>query len=119
MGSEDVKFRMLKVLNEMLEVYARLLELIINIEEEEKRPIEEVIKETFSIESLSALALKLPPEVLGKLFAFILRVSSLFTIYRDPLKLSLEDKKKCLRDLKEAMGMFKDLLDSLERFRTR
>ena len=119
MGSEDVKFRMLKVLNEMLEVYARLLELIINIEEEEKRPIEEVIKETFSIESLSALALKLPPEVLGRLFAFILRFSSLFTIYRDPLKLSLEDKKKCLRDLKEAMGMFKDLLDSLERFRTR
>jgi len=82
MGSEDVKFRMLKVLNEMLEVYARLLELIINIEEEEKRPIEEVIKETFSIESLSALALKLPPEVLGRLFAFILRFSSLFTIYR-------------------------------------
>jgi hypothetical protein len=91
----------LEVIVNMLEVYARMLMIIAEVEETTGKRFAEFLKELFVPEKLSELYKKMPADVYGEFMAALMRLVSIASTIQNPLALSIDEKKRVSKEIME------------------
>jgi hypothetical protein len=91
----------LEVIVNMLEVYARMLMIIAEVEETTGKRFAEFLKELFTPEKLSELYKKMPADVYGEFMAALMRLVSIASTIQNPLALSIDEKKRVSKEIME------------------
>ena len=91
----------LEVIVSMLEVYARMLMIIAEVEETTGKRFAEFLKELFAPEKLSELYKKMPADVYGEFMAALMRLVSIASTIQNPLVLSIDEKKRVSKEIME------------------
>jgi len=103
----------LKVVVDMLKMYAYLLSTIAEIEEVSGKRFDEFLKELLSLEKLLGLYGRLPPEVYAEFMAAMLRLASLSATVQNPLALPTSEKRRVSAEVLEIAGTLERVVEKL------
>jgi hypothetical protein len=110
-GPED---KILEVVVNMLEAYARMLMIIAEIEEITGKRFEEVLNELFKPEKLSELYKKVPADVYGEFMAALMRLVSISSTIQNPLALSINEKRRVSKEIMEIAEAIRKTTEKLK-----
>jgi len=103
----------LRIIIDMLKMYARLLNVIAEVEENSGKRFDELLKELFSPAKLAGLYNKLPPDVYGEFMAVLLRLASLSSTVQNPMILPVDEKRRVASELADIASSLEKLIGRL------
>jgi len=103
----------LRIIIDMLKMYAQLLNVIAEVEENSGKRFDELLKELFSPAKLAGLYDKLPPDVYGEFMAMLLRLASLSSTVQNPMILPVDEKRRVASELAEIASSLEKLIGRL------